>query len=81
MTPERLAAGLRQRLADKDLVPLADSQAVPDGEVISSYAMCSERQEWTVSPGLLPYLVRQSRDAEHFLALLADYEERDHGWN
>ena len=81
MTPERLAAGLRQRLADKDLVPLADAQAVPDGELISSYALSSERQGWTVSPGLLPHLVTQSRDAEHFLALLADYEERDHGWN
>jgi hypothetical protein len=81
MTPERLAAGLRQRLADKDLVPLADSQAVPDGELISSFALCSERQGWTVTPGLLPHLVTQSRDAEHFLVLLAAYEEREHGWN
>ena len=81
MTPEALAIQLRQRLADKDLVPLKTSQAVPDDEVISSYATSSDSQGWTVSQGLLPYLVTQSRDAEHFLALLADYEERDHGWN
>ena len=81
MTPEALAAQLRQRLADKDLVPLATSQGMPDGEVISACALCSERPGWTVSPGLLPHLVRQSRDAEHFLALLAGYEAPDHWWN
>jgi hypothetical protein len=81
MTPEGLAAELRQRLADKGMVPLTTSQGVPDGAVISSYALCSERQGWTISQGLLPHLVRQSRDAEHFLALLGDYEERNHWWN
>jgi hypothetical protein len=81
MTPEVLAAQLRQPLADKGLVPLATSLAVPDGEVISSYALSWERQAWTVSPGLLPHLVTQSRDAEHFLTLLGDYEGRDHWWN
>jgi hypothetical protein len=81
MTPHGLAAELRRQLADKGKVPLATSQGMPDGEVISAYALCSERPGWTVSPGLLPHLVRQSRDAEHFLALLGDYEERGHWWN
>jgi hypothetical protein len=81
MTLEALAAQLRQTLADKDLVPLTTSQAVPDGEVISSYALSSESQEWTISQGLLPHLVTQSRDAEHFLALLAGYEEQDQWCN
>jgi hypothetical protein len=77
MTPEALAAQLRQRLADKDLVPLKTSRAVPDDEVISSYATPSDSRGWTISQGLLPHLVAQSRDAEHFLALLAGYEEQD----
>jgi len=57
------------------LRPAADLSAPP------VVALCSESQEWTVSPGLLPHLVTQSRDAEHFLTLLGDYEEWDHGWN
>ena len=81
MTPEALAAQLRQRLAAKDLVPLKLSRAVPDDEVISSYATSSDSRGWTISQGLLPHLVAQSRDAEHFLALLAGYEAPDHWWN
>jgi hypothetical protein len=82
MTPEALAAQLRQRLADEGRVPLKTSRAVPDDEVISSFAMFSDSQQgWAVSQGLLPYLVAQSRDAEHFLALLTSYEEPDHWCN
>jgi hypothetical protein len=54
MTLEALAAQRRQRLADKDLVPLKTSQAVADDEVIASYATSSDSQGWTVSPGCCP---------------------------
>ncbi len=70
MRRAELAAGLRQRLRARDLVPDATLDATPDTSIIDSYVICSCCGQRQVSDALLADLIRQARTTDDWLALL-----------